>query len=130
MKKTILILLALGVALLCGCTVSHGIFSGMSQNATDTTLSASYLSFDGSLAKRVALEQGDVLTFSLSGGEDLPASVRLDGLSVCEITDGAAFTAPEKGTYELTLAGKAQNGSFLLSWKISPLSSRPAPEAP
>lgn len=124
MKKTMLLLLALGAVLLGGCTVSSGIFAGMSQNATGTTLSASYASFDGSLSKRVALGQDDAVTFGLSGGEGLSASVRRNGLNVSGITDGAVFVAPEDGEYEFSLEGDAQNGSFFLSWEISPPSSR------
>lgn len=105
------------IALACGCTISSGVFTGMSQSSTDTSLSASYVSFDGSLARRVSLKAGDEVTFGIEGGDGLEAAVMKGGESVCEITDGAVFTAAEDGAYDFTLRGKAENGSFALTWQ-------------
>lgn len=110
------LVIALAV-LACGCTISSGVFTGMSQSSTDISLTASYVSFDGSLARRVSLKAGDEVTFGLEGGDGLEAAVMKGGESVCAIADGAVFTADEDGTYDFTLRGKAENGSFALTWQ-------------
>ena len=90
----------------------------MGHSSTDTSLSAGYTGFDGSLAKRVSLKAGDVVTFGLEGGEGLSAAVIRDGEALCDITDGSKFTAPEDGRYDFAMRGKAENGSFSLSWRV------------
>lgn len=117
-RAAALVLVIATAALACGCTVSNGMFTGMAQSSTDKSLSASYVSFDGSLARSVSLKAGDEVTFSLEGGEGLLAAVMKGGGSVFGITDGGVFTAAEAGTYEFGLSGKAENGSFTLSWQV------------
>jgi hypothetical protein len=46
------------IAALAGCTVSNGVVVGMSRNGSDTSLSISYISFVGSLARSVLLKAG------------------------------------------------------------------------
>lgn len=111
-------LVLLTIVIAAGCTISSGVFVGMSQSSTDTSLSASFVSFDGSLARRVSLKAGDTVTFSLEGGEGLSAVVTKGGEEIFAITDGAAFTAPEGGSCDFALKGKAKDGSFSLSWTI------------
>ncbi len=106
------------VGLLCGCTVSNGVFTGMSQQSSETSLSSSYVSFDGSLARRVSLKSGDEVSFSLEGGEGLQAVVKKDGEVICDITDGTTLTVNAEGSYLFTLQGEAKNGAFTLSWTI------------
>ena len=122
MKKnfTLLLLVAamLTVSILGGCTVSSGVFTGMSQQSSDTSLSASYVSFDGSLARSVSLKAGDKVSFSYEGGNDLTASVEQNGNVLFAITDGSTYTAQADGQYAFALEGKAENGAFTLSWKI------------
>ena len=38
--------------------------------------------------------------------------------SLCEITHGASFTAPEDGRYTFSVEGEAKDGSFALAWEI------------
>lgn len=108
----------LAATLLGGCSVTSGVFTGMSQSSTETSLSASYLSFDGSFARIVPLHTGEEVTFSLSGGEGLDAAVEKDGKDIFSISDGNTFTVPEDGTYTFVMAGEDNNGSFSLSWEI------------
>ena len=81
-------LILLFTVLTCGCTISNGIFTGMSQSSTDTSLSASYQSFDGSLARRLTLNKGDNVLFYMEGGEGLAAAVRQNGEPIFNITNG------------------------------------------
>ena len=122
MKKTIraalvLLIVVLVTVMVCGCTVKSGVFIGFTERSSDTSLSASYASFDGSLARRVSLKAGDMVRFRYEGGEGLRAAVRQSGNELCEITDGATFTAPEDGTYSFGVEGKAKDGSFSISWQ-------------
>lgn len=117
-KGTAITLVLLAAALAAGCTISSGVFVGMAQTSTDTSLSASYMSFDGSLTRRVELKAEDEVTFSLEGGEGLEALVIKDGQRLGGITDGGTFIAPGNGGYDFTLRGKAENGSFSLSWAV------------
>jgi hypothetical protein len=117
-RAAALVLVVATAILACGCTVSNGVFMGMAQSSTDKSLSASYISFDGSLARSVSLKAGDEVKFSLEGGEGLSAAVMKGGKSVFGITDGGVFTAAEGGTYDFTLSGKAENGSFSLGWQV------------
>jgi hypothetical protein len=118
-KKIIAIALVAAIAALaCGCTVSNGLFVGMAHSSTDTSLSASYVSFDGSLARRVSLKAGDEVTFGLEGGDGLRAVAAKGGEELFDIADGAMFTAPEDSVYYFMLKGKAKDGSFSLTWKV------------
>ena len=108
--------LILGVA--CGCTVSSGVFVGMSQRSSDTSLSASYASFDGSLTRSVLLNEGDEICFHYEGGAGLQAVVRKDGEVLCEIADGTTFTVPADGRYAFAVEGEAKDGGFALAWEI------------
>ncbi|MGE5495556.1 MAG: hypothetical protein ACM3S4_09685 [Burkholderiales bacterium] len=105
-------------AIVCGCTVSNGVFIGMAQSSTDKSLSVSYISFDGSIEKRVPLKAGDEVKFSIEG-EGLVAAVIKDGKQMFSITDGGIFNAPEEGTYAFRLSGKAKDGSCKLAWEIT-----------
>lgn len=116
-KGAVIAIVLLAAVLAAGCTISNGVFTEMNQSSNDNSLSASYISFDGSLAKRVSLKAGGEVTFSLEGGGGLKAVVTKGGEELLAITDGAAFTAPDDGSYDFTLKGKAENGSFSLSWK-------------
>jgi hypothetical protein len=114
-KVIALALILLTAAAACGCMISSGVFIGINRTSTDTSLSASFRSFDGSLARRVKLEAGDEVTFSLEGGEGLRAVVTKGG-ELFDITDGGVFTAPEDGYYDFALKGKAKDGWFSLTW--------------
>jgi hypothetical protein len=116
-KGVAVALVLLVVTFAAGCTTSNGVFTGFSHSSTDTSLSASYVSFNGSLTRRVELKAGDEVTFSLEGGEGLEASVMKDGEPLAAILDGGTFTATESGNYDFGLKGKAENGSFTLSWQ-------------
>ncbi len=94
------------LCLACGCTVSNGVFVGMSQQSSDTSLSASYVSFDGSLARSVPLKAGDAVRFHYEGGEGLRVTVKKGGEVLCEIADGTVFAAPADGSYAFTVEGK------------------------
>jgi hypothetical protein len=120
MKFTLLLLMfaVLATALLGGCTVSNGVFMGMSQQSGDTSISASYVSFDGSLARSVPLEAGDAVSFSYEGGEGLRAFVKQNGQELGGITDGGTFSASADGQYAFVVEGEAENGAFSLSWQI------------
>ncbi len=111
-------LILLIAVLACGCTITSGIFSGMSQASTDTSLSASYQSFDGSFARRLTLHKGDNAVFSLEGGEGLCAAVKQHGEPIFSITDGSVFIAPENGKYDFAVSGESESGAFTLSWRI------------
>ena len=118
-KKAMMLLLILILALaICGCTVSHGMFMGLSQHADDTALQASYLKFDGSLAQRVSLEDGDEVRFYFEGDDGLEAVVKRNQEEVCVIVDGDTFTAPKDGRYDFTIEGSAEDGTFSLTWDI------------
>jgi cold shock CspA family protein len=108
----------LATVLLGGCTVENGVFMGMSQSSSDTALTASYLSFDGSFARRVTLKTGDEVTFTLEGGDGLSAVIKKSGEDICSISNGSAFITPEDGQYDFTMQGEAKDGSFSLSWQI------------
>ncbi len=112
------VLITAMAAIVCGCTVSNGVFIGMAQSSTDKSLSVSYISFDGSIEKRVPLKAGDEIKFSIEG-EGLAAAVIKDGKQIFDITDGGIFNVPEDGTYAFRLSGKAKNGSFKLAWEIT-----------
>lgn len=118
MRKAYAIFALLALCLLAGCTVSNGVFVGMSQSSTDTSLNASYASFSGSVERRVTLEEGDVVTFRYEGGEGLCALVKQDGEERMEISDGAVFTAAADGSYAFAVEGEAKDGAFLLSWQV------------
>jgi hypothetical protein len=117
-KGTAIALILIAAALIAGCTISSGVFTGMAQSSSDTSLSASYISFDGSVARRVNLKAGDTVTFRLEGGNGLQALVIKSGEELFSIADGAVFTVTEEGSYDFTLKGKAENGSFSLSWAV------------
>lgn len=118
--KLILILSAILMltALLCGCTITSGVFMGMSHSSSDTSLSASYLKFDGSIAKRVSLKADDEVHFSYQGDDGLTAAVKQGGDVITDITDTGEFTVPADGTYDFKVEGSAENGAFSLSWSI------------
>ncbi len=111
-------LVLLVIALAAGCTISSGLFLGKSQSSSGTSLSSSYVLFDGSMTRLVSLRSGDEVTYSLEGGEGLSAVVEFGGKTVFTITDGSEYTASEDGFYSFTLQGKAEDGSFSLSWDI------------
>ena len=120
--KPILLLLVvamLAAALFGGCTVSNGVFMGMSQQSSDTSLGASYASFDGSLARSIVLKAGDEVSFSCEGGEGLKAIVKQNSQELFEIADGAIYTVPTDGQYAFAVEGKAKDGAFTLSWQIN-----------
>lgn len=112
------VLITAMAAIVCGCTVSNGVFIGMAQSSTDKSLSVSYISFDGSIEKRVPLKAGDEIKFGIEGG-GLAAAVIKDGKQIFDIMDGGIFNVPEDGTYAFRLSGKANNGSFKLAWEIT-----------
>lgn len=118
--KLILILsIILVMAMLMGgCTVESGIFMGMSHNSSDTSLSASYMSFDGSIARRVKLKAEDEVQFAYQGDDGLTAAVIQSGTALCDITDGTVFTVPADGTYDFTVEGDAKEGAFTLTWSV------------
>jgi hypothetical protein len=118
-KQVVWMTLAMfAAAVLAGCTISSGVFVGMAQHSSDTSIGASYASFDGSLARSVPLKEGDVVSFDYEGDEGLHAVVKQDGQEFCEIAEGVAFTAPADGRYAFTVEGKAENGSFSLAWQV------------
>ena len=118
-KFTLLLVIAvLAAGIVGGCTVSSGVFMGFSQQSGDTSLSASYVSFDGSLARSVALKAGDEVSFSCEGGEGLKATVKQNGQELFEIDDDAVYTVPADGRYAFAIEGNAENGAFTLSWQI------------
>ena len=118
--KLILILSAISMlaVLLCGCTITSGVFMDMSHSSSDTSLSASYLKFDGLIAKRVSLKADDEVHFSYQGDDGLEATVKQSGEVIADIIDGNVFTVPADGTYDFTIKGSAENGAFSLSWSI------------
>lgn len=118
--KLILILSAILMltALLCGCTITSGVFMDMSHSSSDTSLSASYLKFDGLIAKRVSLKADDEVHFSYQGDDGLTAAVKQGSDVITDITDTGEFTVPADGTYDFTIKGSAENGAFSLSWSI------------
>lgn len=120
MRKRIIILalVMLLVVLVCGCTIKSGVFIGFNYQSSDTSLEASYLKFDGSLLKRVPLKEGDTVTFSYEGDDELQTVVKKGGEELCGITDGSTFTAQEDGNYDFTAQGNTENGAFSLSWEI------------
>lgn len=109
----------LTASVLVGCTVSSGVFTGMSQQSSDTSLGASYISFNGSLARSISLKAGDEVSFSFEGGADLNAAVKQNGKALLEITNGASYTVPADGQYAFAVEGKAENGAFTLSWQVN-----------
>lgn len=106
------------VVLICGCTITQGVFTCMSYQSSDTSLAANYQKFDGSIAKRVSLKAGDEVSFSYQPGEGLQAVVKQGKEELCVITDGGTFTAPDDDSYDYTVQGSAKIGAFLLSWEI------------
>ena len=90
----------------------------MSHSSSDTSLSASYLKFDGLIAKRVSLKADDEVHFSYQGDDGLEATVKQSGEVIADIIDGNVFTVPADGTYDFTIKGSAENGAFSLSWSI------------
>ncbi len=119
MKKVLFLLILLGLfAVLCGCTITNGVFTGFSYNATDEGINASYASFNGSIAQRLSLKEDDQITFSYTKDEGLKAAVKQDGAEIFEISDSLTFTVPADGTYDVSVGGKAADGAFSLSWQI------------
>ena len=119
--KAMVLVLAIAVctaAVLGGCTVSNGVFTGMSQQSGDISLGASYVSFDGSLARSISLKEGDKVSFSYEGGSDLAAAVKQNGETLFEISSGAVYTVQADGQYAFVVEGKDKNGAFSLSWEI------------
>ena len=108
----------LTAVLLGGCSVTSGVFTGMSQSSTETSLSASYVSFDGMFSRQVPLKSGEEVTFSLSGDDGLNAYIESNGEEVLRISDGSAYTAPEDAIYIFAVKGKAENGAFSLTWEV------------
>ena len=90
----------------------------MSHSSSDTSLSASYLKFDGSIAKRVSLKADDEVHFSYQGDDGLTAAVKQGSDVITDITDTGEFIVPADGTYDFTIKGSAENGAFSLSWSI------------
>ena len=120
MKRKVIatVLILITAVLVCGCTVKSGVFTGLSQSSSGTTLSASYRNYDGAIWRRVTLEEVDTVRFELSGGDGLDAVVKKDGEAVFSIVDGSVFTAPSDGSYNFAVQGQAENGSFSLSWQV------------
>lgn len=104
--------------LLCGCTITSGVFMGMSYNSSDTSLTANYKSFDGSITKRLSLKADDEVSFAFQGDSGFNTTVKQSGEELAVITDGSEFTVPADGTYDFTVEGKATDGAFSLSWSI------------
>lgn len=118
MKKAIIPALALIlIAMMAGCTMTNGIFTGFSSHSNDTSLSGSYLSFDGSVSRRLSLKAGDTVTFGWEGGGLQPV-VERDGEACYVIVDGGSFAIPEDGRYAFSVKGKDENGAFTLTWRI------------
>lgn len=119
MKKSALLFVALMLsALLCGCTISSGLFTGFSYNASDKGISASYASFNGSITQRVSLKEGETLSFRYTEDESLKAAVKQNDTVLYDITDSSAFTIPKDGSYDFSVEGKSSGGAFSLSWEI------------
>lgn len=119
MKKISIIAVALLVSvLLCGCTITSGVFTGLNHNSSDTSLNASYISFDGSITKRLPLKADDEVHFAYQDDDGLKGAVKQNGDEMFNITNSSVFTAPSDGTYDFTVEGNAKEGSFSLSWSI------------
>lgn len=119
MKKVLLLFVLLVMsAVLCGCTITNGVFTGFSHHATDKEINASYASFNGSIAQRLPLKEGDQVTFSYTGDDGLKAAVMQNGSNLCDITDSVTYTVPADGTYYFSVKGEATDGAFSLSWQI------------
>lgn len=119
-KKTsaVLLLFLLLAVFLCGCMITHGVFIGIRRSSTDTSLEASFKSFDGSLARRLKLQSGDMITFRFESDNVLRPVVVYHGEEIFMITDGGVFTAPENGTYDFAVKGTAEDGWFSLTWAV------------
>lgn len=119
MKKSALLFVALMLsALLCGCTISSGLFTGFSYNASDKGISASYASFNGSITQRVSLKEGETLSFRYAEDETLKAFVKQNDTFLCDIADSLHYNVPQDGTYDISVAGVSSGGAFSLSWEI------------
>ena len=119
MKRVVILILALVLSvLLCGCTVTNGLFTGFSYNATDKAINASYASFNGSITQRLSLKEGDALTFRYTEDESLKAAVKQNGTPICTVADLQTFTVPADGIYDVSVEGKSAGGAFSLAWQI------------
>lgn len=119
MKKALILMMILVLCMLiCGCTITSGVFTGFSRQSSDTSISASYLSFNGSMTKRLSLKEDETLRFAYEGRDGLRAIVEQGSNELCDISDGCTFTVPAQGTYDFTVEGNAQDGAFSLSWEI------------
>lgn len=120
MKKAgaALVIVLMLMVIMAGCTIKNGVFLGFNDEATDTSLSASYVSFDGSIAKRLSLKADDQVHFNFEGGEGLCAVVIKDSKELCEIADDTTFEAAADGTYDFAVKGTAKKGAFSLSWSV------------
>jgi len=103
---------------LSGCTITSGVFTGMSSNSSETSLNASYISFDGSITKRLPLKADDEVHFAYQGDDGVKGAVKQNGEEMFGITDSSVFTVPSDGTYDFTVEGSAKEGAFSLSWSI------------
>jgi hypothetical protein len=104
--------------LLSGCTITSGVFTGMSSNSSDTSLNASYISFNGSITKRLPLKADDEVHFAYQSDDGLNGAVKQNGKEMFSITDSSVFTVPSDGTYDFTVEGSGKEGAFSLSWSI------------
>ncbi len=119
MKKVMLLIILLTLAaILGGCTLMSGVFTLMSSNSTDHSIGASYASFNGFMAQRLSLKEGDTVTFSYTEDDNLKATVKQDNAVLCDIADSSTFAAPKDGTYEFSVEGQSTDGAFSLSWEI------------
>jgi hypothetical protein len=118
-KIFILTLAMLLCVLICGCTITNGVFTGFSYHSSETSLQASFISFDGSITRRVSLKADDEVLFSYDGGDGLSAVVRKDGVELFDISGSSEFTAPSDGSYDFTVEGSAVDDVFSLSWQIN-----------
>jgi hypothetical protein len=117
-KASIFIVVLLLSVFLCGCTITSGVFAGMSYNSSDTSLSASYRSFDGSITQRLSLKADDEVSFSYQGDDGLAAKVKQSGDVIADIADGSVVTVPTDGTYDFIVEGEAKAGAFSLTWSV------------
>lgn len=116
-KLIVLIIVITIVMLICGCTISSGVFMEINRSSSDTSLQASYKSFDGSLTRRVSLKAGNEVTFYYEGSGLQPV-VKRGKDELVQITNGLVFNVLEDANYSFTVQGNNKNGAFSLSWVV------------
>lgn len=124
-KKTILVMvMALGISLLVGCTVSHGTSKNSIEKDNSHRISATYDKFDGYKKTTLKLdkdEKKDVKVDIVSKKGEINLSIKNEDGTVAyegKDMDTTTFTVTldKEGKYTIRIDAKEHYGSYDINW--------------